>query len=334
MFFWNGTALPNLIGPISFYLAWHYLIVYLLDQGYLHQFTQEVGGIQSAMNIFLSMTLGWKVSKAVNNNSNALIYKRIGEFRGLVKHSCNYELKDYSPETVAKVDASREIINNKANTLWAFMRQGLRESIKGFHPGSAMADTKFGPETFWQDPCQPYLSDMITVAERTSYGEMPVSTRVGEVSKEIQAEAENLAMLLAPNVMNGYMQAMNNQIAKINAQNTMAQSLLTKNGGSLPFIYNHVCLVLLNGFCLLTPFSAAPHITADGSVGGAVSGSPMGAFLLTVIIVSAYFGTYMAACRLSDPWGWDKCDYNLEKTGRGIVKQQNLVMAGRILKSA
>jgi hypothetical protein len=276
------------------------------------------------MKPFALLQLGWKVSNSVSNNSKGLFLKRIGGFRNLMQLCCNYELKDYSPNTVAQVEESRKIIANKCNIIWAFFRQGIRESQPGvgFHPGSTMVDDKFTSANYWQDPCQPYLSDMLTEEDKIRYGDVPAGTRVAVVTKELLAEAEKLAMNVSPQSYNMYMQEMNNNAAAIQAQFSGANSLLQKNGGSLPFIYNHTVLVFLVGFNLLTPFAEENNV-----VGYYTSLS------MTLLIVCAYFGVYQASMRVCNPWGWDPCDFDLEKTGQGIVKQQNRVMKTRILKA-
>ena len=51
---------------------------------------------------------------------------------------------------------------------------------------------------------------------------------------------------------------------------------------------------------------------------------------MVALLTICYFGVYEASNRLNNPWGWDRCDYNLEKTGLTIVKQGSRVMSTRI----
>ncbi len=360
--------------------------------------------------------LGWKINKGLSNNGAGLFLKRTGNFRKLMKLSCNVPLKDYTPATVASVEASRKTIRRKSDILWAFFRQGVREQRVGFHPKSEMAKVPFNNDTFWQDPCRPYLSDLLTEEEKAKYAATPVKLRVAKVSREILQEAEEMSMNLDPTLYNYYMQNMNVAMANIQAQYSGSSAVLPENGGAMPFVYQHMVLVLLWLFLLLTPLAArkaaedkldhsvvecsgcmscastfmqagcdqaaytptpeckncdkqcaqnlldmsscslsaaasysydpysmqgeclrlvlqaTPH-SSDSNRFLSLTLSPSG-LLMVVLITVCYFGVYEASCRLNNPWGWDRCDYNLEKTGLTIVKQGSRVMSTRIISES
>ena len=60
-------------------------------------------------------------------------------------------------------------IRRRLDILFAFIRQSVREAVLGFDPGSELVNVPFTNTTFYMDPTQPQLLDMLSKEEAQRY---------------------------------------------------------------------------------------------------------------------------------------------------------------------
>lgn len=114
--------------------------------------------------------------------------------RALVRDVYSFTLKDHTqtdththskaPDDDAVLVISADI-RRRLDILFVFIRQSVRESLLGFCPDSPMKDIPFTKETFYLDPSEPQLLDLLSTEEATRYADLPARSRPGAVAAEI-----------------------------------------------------------------------------------------------------------------------------------------------------
>lgn len=320
IFAWRGTIYPSVIPQCIFFGLWAFACCWNQDGHNPVAVPKSWSNVYSAIGFFLSFLLSIRVSSSNNLNGEALIL--IGNIRGacrnMAKASCNYALKSNDAKTLDEVTGLRVSIRRHCDLLWAFMRQDLRESREGFHPKSDMAKVAFGPSTYMDDPALPLLIDRLTDKEMEMYATLSTSERVVTTARKLSKELHLMSQFMV--CQNEYAANANSFCDGAVQKWSACRKVLDL---SIPFVFKHMLYNLLFVFCLVTPFVQFQndHVGTRGLTNTQFIMVTM----ISILVAAVYFGVMAACARLSDPFGWDANDMDLEGIGLAIVAQGNRV---------
>jgi predicted membrane chloride channel (bestrophin family) len=308
MFHFRETVLPAIFPQIIFMIF--LIIVASLASTTDITIPHGVSDFHSLLGAFLGLVFGMDIGNSLGNYNTSVkaVYKIKGQMRIILANSNTFALRPGA--NMNEVSALREMIRIKCNTMWLFMRQRMRESRVGFHPGSEFAKAAvFGKNTFAHDPAHPLAAEILSPEDVLYYKEIPVNQRPIAVECELQQLVSQLAL---QTYCSGEFVTLTHDAIN-SAMGALTTCMTIINGGALPFLYMHMLKTYILLFVYMNPLL---HIS---------EGMNFWNFLSCIVITIGYYGIHEVSKRLLDAFGWNKSDIDLEHYGIAIERTGNLL---------
>lgn len=259
------------------------------------------------LGIIVSISIGFQ---------NKTSYDRFWEGRKLVStlYNLNREvvLEAYSalPKAGGDEAARRDRmfgmareIRRRVNIFCAFGRQAVRESVRGFMPGSTVRHLPYNKETFVLDPVLPRLRDLLTEKELARYSSIAPSRRPAVVAGELKA----IIQLMGEDVMGvSEYRRFSHQHVKGMMEALEAMIRIRDTPIAAPYDW----IKLISSFALVY---STPFIFQNLNTGELWKFPALGVLVVTELLALTFFGMTIIDKELQNPYGYGLPDLALEE---------------------
>lgn len=345
VFYWSSTAIKAIWPQLVFVWINCLLanIVYKYREGFVHPTSADVQlyGSQdgwlptdaekthSAIASILGFLVVFRSSQGYGSyvEGRKIFGAICNNLREMAMNTYTFNVRSGMDVDAPMVVDCRKRIRRHINLLYAVMRQQLREFHNGFQPGSDLA-AKTGEPNFkngeptpewnkiwqanWQlDPVKPRIAQLMTFNEYQQLNEMPSAMRIAWVEVQLCTNCQELAHYLSNP---GFFL----QLFMKNAEETvnMFKSAYRISETPVPMPYRHLLYVLCFVFVNITPWI----YVNDGRNMIWASG-----WTASTMICIAYYGIMELAAGLTNPFGWDDVDLDLQMFGKRVHNETRII---------